>query len=135
MKIIKVYSTQGEAGSRSATVEFLRANKNGAYRTRSYTVKENAPSSYRLAGILNKATSDIYRSGQYCLSGAYTEYLFYEPPKLSEADKLADSAITDIHNATKKLNEYLDITDDRFDYVQRVKTSIAILDRVKKALL
>ena len=133
MKIIKVYSTKGEVGSRSATVEFVR--RDGSYQTRSYTVLEDTPSSYRLAKILNKATSYTYHNSQYCLSGAYTEYLFYEPPQLSEADKLADSAISDIHNATRKLNEYLDITDDRFDYVQRVKSSIAILDRVKKALL
>ena len=135
MKIIKVYSTKGEVGSRSATVDFLRTNKNGAYRTRSYTVREDTPSSCRLARILNKATSYTYRNSQYCLSGAYTEYLFYEPPQLSEADKLADSAISDIHNATRKLNEYLVITDDKVDYVQRVKSSIAILDKVKKALL
>ena len=133
MKIIKVYSTKGEVGSRSATVEFVRLN--GSYQTRSYTVREDTPSSYRLAKILNRAASYTYRNSQYCLSGAYTEYLFYEPLKLSEADKLADSAITDIHNATRKLNEYLVITDDKVDYVQRVKSSIAILDKVKKALL
>ena len=134
MKIIRVYSTKGKIGSRSATVEFVRRN-NGSYQTRSYTVKEDTPSSYRLAKILNKATIYTYHNSQYCPLGAYTKYLFYELPQLSEADKLADSAISDIHNATRKLNEYLVTADDDVDYMQRVKSSIAILDKVKKALL